>query len=313
MTEEIIDFNNAKARAYDAKVRAHDHIVRGTAADGQLRAFAINGRETVQEASNRHHTSNVVTAALGRLMMAGQMMGAMSKVDDELLTLSVHGDGPVGGITVTANNKGQVKGFANHPNVWIPLREDSHLDVGGALGAGTLTVVHDIPHMEPYSSTIGLVSGEIGDDLTYYFAESEQIPTSLGVGVLVDVDYSVRQAGGFVIQAMPGCEDYVLDALEKNLQGVKSVTQMLEEGMTPSSMLDFLLRGLDYQELDAMPAEFHCGCDRDRAARCVMALGEAEIRDIIQKGETADVHCHFCGENYVFQPEELQRMIDQPA
>ena len=196
--EKVVDLG-------EARLRAHDHIVRGTAADGQLRAFAMSGRETVQEMRDRHHTSNVVTAALGRLMMAGQMMGAMSKVDDELITLEVRGDGPVGGLTVTANNRGQAKGFAYHPNVWLPLRADSHLDVGGAVGSGTLTVIHDIAGMEPYSSTIELASGEIGDDLTYYFAESEQIPTSLGVGVLVDVDYSVRQAGGFVIQAMPPC------------------------------------------------------------------------------------------------------------
>lgn len=302
MAEDIIDFA-------DAKVRAHDHIVRGTAANGQLRAFAINGRETVQAASDHHHTSSVVTAALGRLMMAGQMIGAMSKVDDELITLEVRSDGPIGGLTVTANNKGQVKGFANNPNAWLPLREDSHLDVGGALGPGTLTVVHDISHMEPYSSTVGLVSGEIGDDLTYYFAASEQIPTSLGVGVLVDVDYSVRQAGGFIIQAMPGYDDYVLDELEQNLRGVRSVTQMLEDGMTPSDMLGYLLRGLDYRELDAMPAEFHCGCNRNRAARCVMALGEREMRDMVEKGEPANVHCHFCGADYVFAPEELAQLL----
>lgn len=294
----------------DARVRAHDHIVRGTAADGQLRAFAVNGRETVQVASDRHHSSNVVTAALGRLMMAGQMIGAMSKVDGELVTLEVRGDGPVGGLTVTANNQGQVKGFANHPNAWLPLRADRHLDVGGILGPGTLTVVHDIPHMEPYSSTVGLVSGEIGDDLTYYFAASEQVPTSLGVGVLLNPDHSVRQAGGFIIQAMPGCEDYVLDELEENLTGVRSVTQLLEDGMTPSGMLDYLLRGLDYQELDAMPAEFHCGCDRDRAARCVTALGEHEMRDMVEKGEPASVHCHFCGADYLFSPEELEQMLE---
>lgn len=293
----------------EARLRAHDHIVRGTAADGQLRAFAMSGRETVQEMRDRHHTSNVVTAALGRLMMAGQMMGAMSKVDDELITLEVRGDGPVGGLTVTANNRGQAKGFAYHPNVWLPLRADSHLDVGGAVGSGTLTVIHDIAGMEPYSSTIELASGEIGDDLTYYFAESEQIPTSLGVGVLVDVDYTVRQAGGFVIQAMPGCEDAVLDQLEQNLTGVRSVTQMLEDDMGPTDMLAHLLRGMGYRELDAMPAQFHCGCDKDRAARCVLALGEREMRDMISKAEPADVHCHFCGARYRFEPEELEALL----
>lgn len=299
---DVIDFEGAK-------LRLHDHIVRGTAADGMVRAFAVTGRETVQEIRDRHHTSPVVTAALGRLTMAGQMMGAMSKDDDELVTLEVHGDGPVGGLTVTANNKGQAKGFANHPNVWIPARGDGHLDVGGAVGRGTLSVVRDIPHMEPFSSTVELVSGEIGDDLTYYFATSDQLPTSLGVGVLVDADLSVSCAGGFIVQAMPGFEPVVIDRLEENLKGVRSVTDMLVQGMSPTDMLGRVLEGLDYQELEVMPSEFHCGCTRDRAARCVQALGEREIEDMVAKGESADVHCHFCGTDYHFGPDELGELI----
>lgn len=300
MSNDVIDFA-------DARLRLHDHIVRGTAAEGMIRALAITGRETVQEIRDRHHTSPVVTAALGRLTMAGQMMGALSKDDDELITLEVRGDGPIGGLTVTANNRGQAKGFANHPNVWIPARGDGHLDVGAAVGHGTLSVVRDLPHVEPYSSTVELVSGEIGDDLTYYFATSDQLPTSLGVGVLVDTDLSVRCAGGFLVQAMPGYEPEVIDRLEENLRGVDSVTQMLEAGMSPTDMLGRVLDGMGYQELDAMSAEFHCGCNRDRAARCVQALGQHEIEDMVAKGEPADVHCHFCGTDYHFGPEELER------
>lgn len=303
----VIDFN-AEA------VRLGDHLVRGTAADGQVRAFAITARASVQELHDRHQTSPVVSAALGRLLMAGMMMGAMSKNDDELITLVARGEGPVGGLTVTANNRGQAKGFANHPHVWLPLNGVGKLDVGSAVAgenhAGTLSVIHDLPGMEPYSSEVALVSGEIGDDLTYYFAASDQVPTSLGVGVLVDTDQSIRRAGGFIVQLMPGCDDAVVDRLEANLTGVRSVTDLLEAGMKPTDILGHVLDGLTYQELDAMPVEFHCGCNRDRAARAVLALGRAELEDMISKGEPADVYCHFCGERYRFEPDELRGLLE---
>ncbi len=261
----VINFN-AEA------VRLGDHIVRGTAADGQVRAFAVTARASVQELHERHQTSP-----------AGMMMGAMSKNDDELITIVVRGEGPVGGLTVTANNRGQAKGFANHPHVWLPLNSAGKLSVGEAVAGenhvGTLSVVHDLPGMEPYSSEVPLVSGEIGDDLTYYFAASDrdQVPTSLGVGVLVDTDQSIRQAGGFIVQLMPGCGDAVVDRLEKNLAGTRSVTDLLEEGMKPTDILRHVLDGLSYQELDVMPAEFHCGCNRERATRVVLALGRGVL------------------------------------
>jgi molecular chaperone Hsp33 len=302
----IIDFN-AEA------VRLGDHIVRGTAADGQVRAFAITARASVQGLHDRHQTSPVVSAALGRLLMAGMMMGAMSKNDDELITLVVHGEGPVGGLTVTANNHGQARGFANHPHMWLPLNDAGKLSVGEAVAGenhvGTLAVIHDLPGMEPYSSEVPLVSGEIGDDLTYYFAVSDQVPAALGVGVLVDTDQSIRQAGGFIVQLMPRCEDAVVDRLEANLSGVRSVTDLLEAGMTPTGILEHVLEGLSYKELDAMPAEFHCGCNRERATRVVLALGRSELEDMISKGEPADACCHFCGEHYHFEPDELRSLL----
>lgn len=302
---------DSKVIGFGDVVRAGDHLVRGTAADGLIRAFAVTARATVQEASERHTASPLVTAALGRLMMGGLMMGAMEKDDRELITLTMSGDGPIGGLTVTANNHGQVKGYANHPHVWLDLKEGPghHLDVGGGMGAGSLTVVRDLPGIEPYSSSVPLSTGEVGDDLTYYFAVSEQVPTSVGVGVLVDVDLSVRQAGGFIIQLMPGYDDALVDQMQANLEGVKSVTELLEEGHTPTSMLDHLLRGMGYQELDAMPVEFHCGCNKDRAARVVLALGRAELEDMIAKGEPAEVHCHFCGREYHFEPAQLQELL----
>lgn len=302
MSSEIIDFA-------DARLRRSDHVVRGTAADGMIRAWAITARKTVQTARDNHHTSPLVTAALGRLMMAGQMMGQMSKNDDELITLTVRGDGPVGGLTVTANNRGQVKGFANHPNVWLPLKPDSHLDVGAGIGAGELSVVFDQPGVAPYSSQVELVSGEIGEDLAYYFAVSDQVPTSVGVGVLVDVDTSVRQAGGFIVQLMPGYVEDVVSQLEHNLEGLTSVTDLLEEGMRPHDLLAYILRDMDYQELEVTPAEFYCGCDDERATRAVLALGEDELRDMIAKGETAEVYCHFCGKRHHLSPEELGALM----
>lgn len=302
MDAEIIDFQ-------DARIRRGDHIVRGTAADGMVRAFAITARNTVQTAHENHGTSPLVTAALGRLMMAGQMIGAMSKNDNELITLTVRGDGPIGGLTVTANNRGQVKGFANNPHVWLPLKPDEHLNVGGGIGAGELSVVFDQPGTMPYSSQVELVSGEIGDDLTYYFAASDQVPTSVGVGVLVNTNTSVRQAGGFIVQLMPDYLDFVLDQLEANLAGVTSVTDMLEAGMSPSDMLRHILRDMDYRELDVMPAEFHCGCDEARASRAVLALGETELRDMIAKQETAEIYCHFCGKRHYISPKELEGLL----
>ena len=284
-------------------------MVRGTAADGMVRAIAITARSTVQTAHNNHNTSPLVSAALGRLMMAGQMMGAMFKHPDELITLEVRGDGPIGGLTVTANNQGQVKGFANHPNVRLPLNDKGKLDVGAGVGRGTLTVVRDIPGTTPYSSQTELVTGEIGDDLAAYFTLSDQIPTSVGVGVLVDTDTSIRQAGGFIVQLMPDYEYWLIDELEHNLQDVTSVTSMLEDGMTPTDILCHILRDLDYQELEVMPAEFHCGCNEERAGRAVLALGEDELRDMIAKNETAEVCCHFCGRRHYLSPERLRELL----
>ena len=251
----------------------------------------------------------MVTAALGRLMMGALMIGAMSKNDDELITIEVRGDGPVGGLTVTANNKGQVKGFANHPNVWLPDKAPGKLDVGGGIGHGTLTVVRDLPGMAPYSSQTELVSGEIGDDLAAHFALSDQIPTSVGVGVLVDTDVTVRQAGGFIVQLMPGHDDYLVDELERNLSRITSVTSLLERGLSPTTILELILDGLDYRELEVSPAEFYCGCNKERASRATLALGRAEIEDMIAKGETAEVHCHFCGTTHRLSPAELTGLL----
>ena len=302
MATNIIDFESAR-------VRAGDHMVRGSAAYGMVRAFAVSARGVVQAAREAHDTSPVVTAALGRLMMGALMTGAMFKQPDELLTYIVKGDGPIRAMTVTANCEGQVKGFPANPYVWVPARPDGKLDVGRAVGKGTLSAVRDLPGFEPYSSRVELVSGEIAEDLTHYFAVSDQVPTSVGLGVLVGRTWDVECAGGFIVQLMPDCIDEVAERIENNLASVTSVTDLLREGAAPTDVLCRILEGLDYQELEAQPVEFYCGCNEQRAARATMALGEDELRDMIAKNETAEVCCHFCGRRHYLSPERLRELL----
>ena len=302
MATKIIDFESAR-------VRAGDHMVRGSAAYGMVRAFAVSARGVVQAAREAHDTSPVVTAALGRLMMGALMTGAMFKQPDELLTYIVKGDGPIRAMTVTANCEGQVKGFPGNPYVWVPARPDGKLDVGRAVGKGTLSAVRDLPGFEPYSSRVELVSGEIAEDLTHYFVVSDQVPTSVGLGVLVGRTWDVECAGGFIVQLMPDCIDEVAEQIEHNLASVTSVTDLLRVGATPTDVLGRVLEGLDYQELEAQPVEFYCGCNEQRAARATMALGEDELRDMIAKNETAEVCCHFCGRRHYLAPERLRELL----
>lgn len=311
MEANILNFEESKAELETAQLLQGDHIIRGIAADGMIRAFAINAKQTVQTMADSHNTSPLVTAAMGRLMMGAQMMGIMFKNPEELITLQVRGDGPIGSMTVTANTQGQVKGFAAHHNVWLPLNGIGKLDVGGGIGVGTLTVIRDLPYTEPYSSQVELISGEIGDDLTNYFVVSDQVPTSVGVGVLVDRNLTVKQAGGFIIQLMPGHYEYLVDDLEENLSRIESVTTMMEKGLTPTQILELILDGMDFEVLEVSPAEFYCGCDEERAARATMALGPAELKDMIEKEEKAEVYCHFCGARYNLSVETLQKLLDE--
>lgn len=304
MPADVVEFK-------DAKKMTGDYIVRGTAADGMIRAMAVTARATVQTARDNHNTSPVVTAALGRLMMAAQMIGATFKDDDELLTLKVDGDGPVGGLTVTADNAGHVKGYANHPNVWIDLNSKGKLDVGGAIGKGTLTVIRDIPFLEPYVSRINLVSGEIGDDISSYYAQSEQIPTAVGVGVLVDTDTSVKCAGGFFVQLMPGYDEALVDQLEEALSGVDSVTSMLEDGKDPQAILEAILGGMGYHTNEIIEASFKCDCSYERVSATIASLGAAEIQSMIDEGKPAEVCCHFCGKRYELGTDELKALLQE--
>jgi len=293
----------------DWKKLQNDYIVRATAANGTVRAFAAYTKKMVSEAKETHHTSPVATAALGRLLTAGAMMGVMLKGDGDLLTMTIKGDGPLAGETVTANANGEVKGFVYNPDVWIPLKRAGKLDVGGAVGRGTLTVIRDQGMREPYSSQVELQTGEIADDLTYYFVTSEQVPSSVGLGVLVDTDQTVRQAGGFIIQLMPGVEDETIDKLEANLKNVNSVTDMLEKGMTPEEILESLIGNLGMEILDTLPTSFKCNCSRERVSKVLLSLGEKELQEMIDEGKPAELKCHFCEKTYTFSVEEMKTIL----
>ena len=287
-----------------------DYMIRATAADGFIRAFAAVTKDIAEESRRIHDTSPVITAALGRLLCAGAMMGRMMKGDKDILTITIKGDGPAEGLTVTADSKGNVKGYPNVSWVDIPLKARGKLDVGGAVGKGTLTVIKDLGLKEPYIGQVDLASGEIGEDMTYYFATSEQVPSSVGLGVLVDTDYTVKQAGGFILQLMPGTPDEVIDKLEQKLSGVKSVTAMLEAGMNPEEILSDLLDGFHPVVLEKSPLSYSCNCSRDRMAKALISIGEKELQSLIEEGEPAELNCQFCGKSYVFSIEDLQDMLE---
>ena len=285
-----------------------DYMVRGTAADAQIRAFACTTKGVVERARRAHNTSPVVTAALGRLLSAGIMMGGMLKGEGDLLTIQVKGDGPVKGLTVTADACGNVKGYPVVPDVLLPANAAGKLDVGGAVGRGTLSVVRDLGMKEPYVGQTLLQTGEIAEDLTYYFTVSEQVPSSVGLGVLMERSNTVRQAGGFILQLMPFAEESVIDRLERNLQGFSSVTSVLDAGNTPEQMLDLLLEGLSFRMTDTVPAAFSCDCSREKIEKVLIGLGEKELRAMIDEGKETEVSCSFCGARYTFGVDRLRQL-----
>ena len=285
-----------------------NELVRAIAANAQIRAFACNTREMAEDARRAHNTSPVVTAALGRLLSAGAMMGSMLKGDKDLLTLQVKGDGPMRGLTVTADAKGCVKGYPIVPDVIVPANSLGKLDVGGAIGKGTLSVIKDMGLKEPYVGQTQLQTGEIAEDLTYYFAASEQVPSAVGLGVLMNKDNTVRQAGGFIIQLMPFAEEGVIARLEENLAKVASVTALLEEGNSPAGMLQILLNGMAPEITDTSEVFFRCNCSKERIERVLISLGKEELSDMIQEGEPIEVNCQFCNKSYSFTVDELKTL-----
>ena len=288
-----------------------DYLVRATAADAQIRAFAATTRQMVETARQKHDTSPVVTAALGRLLTAGSMMGSMLKGEEDLLTLQVTGDGPMGGMTVTADSKGHVKGYANEPQVILPANSQGKLEVGGAVGSGILRVIQDSGLKDPYVGQTVLQTGEIAEDLTYYFATSEQVPSSVGLGVLMERDNTVRQAGGFIVQLMPFAEEETISRLEQNLGKIRSVTSMLDEGLTPEELLGLVLEGMDIQFRDTCEVEFSCSCSKERVEKALISIGREEIDKMIADGEPIEVKCHFCNKGYQFSVQELEEIVEK--
>lgn len=288
-----------------------DYIVRAMAAQGQIRVFAATTKNLVEEARQRHNTSPVATAALGRLLTAGAMMGSMMKGEQDLLTLLVKGDGPIGGLTVTANSAARVKGYAYAPQVMLPPSAQGKLDVGGAVGEGFLSVIKDMGLKEPYTGQTVLQTGEIAEDLTYYFANSEQVPSSVGLGVLMERDNRVKQAGGFILQLLPFAQEDVIERLEQRLAEISSVTEILDGGNTPEQMLAILFQGMDLEILDTVPAEYYCNCDKNRVEKALISIGRNEMQLMINEGKEIEVNCHFCNTNYGFSVEELKEIINR--
>lgn len=287
----------------------NDYIIRATAANDQIRAFAAVTTEMVETAREHHNTSPVATAALGRLLTAGAMMGSMMKGEKDVLTLQIKVGGPLQGITVTADSQGNVKGYVGNPDVCIPANSKGKLDVAGAVGPGFLTVIKDMGLKEPYSGQVMLQTCEIAEDLTYYFATSEQVPSAVGLGVLMNKNNTVRQAGGFIVQLMPFAEEEVISRLEQNVQKINSVTNLLEEGHTPESLLEKVLEGFDIQINEKMDTRFHCNCSKERVAKALISIGRKELNEMIQEGKPIEMNCHFCNTNYNFTVEELKEIL----
>ena len=286
-----------------------DIIVRATAADAQIRVFTAYTKDMVEEARKRHNTSPVCTAALGRLMTAASMMGSMLKSDKDILTLKIESDGPIEGITVTADSKGFVKGYVGNPNVILPANKVGKLDVAGAVGVGFLDVIKDLGLKEPYAGQTELQTGEIAEDLTFYFASSEQVPSSVGLGVLMNRDNTVKQAGGFILQLMPGVTEETIEKVENNLKKISSVTTLLDEGKGPKEILEILCEGLEPKIIDIIPVGFKCNCSKERVSKALISVGKEELSKIVKEEDSINLHCDFCNTDYEFTNDELKDLL----
>ncbi len=290
-----------------------DYMIRAVAADAQIRAFAITSRDLTETARKAHNTSPIATAALGRAMSGALMMAEMLKGPRDLLTIQIDGDGPMQGLVVTADNQGHVKGYVKKTDVILPPNEQGHLNVGGAIGRGTLTVIRDMNLKDPYIGQIPLVTGEIAEDLTAYYAQSEQIPSSVGLGVLMNKDNTVKRAGGFVVQLMPFADEGVIGKLENNIRRIKSVTHILDEDSRPEHLLDTVLEGFDIQITSREDVSFYCNCSRERFERGLILLGREELENIIADGKEIELACQFCNRRYTYTPDEVKKLLPRTA
>jgi molecular chaperone Hsp33 len=292
-------------------MKMSDYLVKALAYDGQVRAYAVKSTETVGEAQRRHDTWPTASAALGRSISAGVMMGAMLKGENKL-TIKVEGGGPIGAILVDSNAKGEVRGYVSNPHVHFDLNEHGKLDVRRAVGtSGTLSVVKDIGMRDHFSGQVPIVSGELGEDFTYYFVTSEQVPSSVGVGVLVNPDNTILAAGGFILQLMPGTDDETITKIEERLSKIPPISKLIEKGLTPEEVLEEVLGKGEVKVLETMPILFKCQCSKERFSNAIISLGEKEIQDIIDEDQQAEAKCHFCNETYVFSNKELEELKEE--
>lgn len=289
--------------------QGEDYLVKALALEGKVRLYAVQSTQLVEECRRRQETWPTATTALGRTLSVGAMMGAMLK-DDQKLTIRLAGDGPLGRIIVDATAQGEVRGFVKNPQVDLPLNPSGKLDVGGAVGrTGYLHVTRDLGLKEPYQGSSRLVSGEIGEDFTYYFAQSEQTPSAVAVGVMVNPDHSVKASGGYIIQLMPGVDDPFIDRLEQRLAEVKPVSTMVDQGYTPEEMLEQLFPGEEINWLERLPIRFACRCSKERVEEVLISLGPGELKEILAEQGKAEVSCQFCRERYLFTGDDLKRLI----
>ena len=286
-----------------------DYLVRGMTMDGFVKVVAIRSTELVSEGARIHKTTPNATAAFGRMLTAASMMGNMQKVENGSMTLQVKGDGPIGSIVCVSDSQGNVRGYVYEPNVPLMEKFPGKLDVGATVGAGTLTVIRDLQMKEPYVGSIQLVSGEIGDDVTAYFAQSEQTPTACALGVLVDRDMSVKVAGGYLLQLLPGAPDEVIDKLEAGIQRAGAVTAMLEQGMTPEDILGAVCGDLGVVFMETTEVSYKCYCTQERVTAALISIGKKELTEIMEEGEAFPVECQFCDKKYVFTPEDIGELL----
>ena len=282
------------------------YILRGTSKNHGIRIFAADTTSMVEEARRLHNTSPVASAALGRALTASSIMGIMMKGDNDKLTLSINGKGPLGTIVCVADSKGTVKGYVSNPLVVIPTRADGKLDVGSAVGInGLVTIIKDMGMKEPYTGQYPLVNGEIAEDLTAYYAYSEQQPSAIALGVLVDVDYSIKAAGGFIVQLMPEAEEKDIDILEKNLSQITSVSHLIDDGKTPEDLINLVLKDLEPMIYEKIPVSYKCDCSRERIEKALISIGKKDLDEIIKEDKLAEISCHFCNTVYHFNEAEL--------
>ena len=290
----------------------NDYLVRGMTMDGSVKVVAIRSTELVRRGAQIQGTTPNATAAFGRALTAASMMGNMQKVDNGSMTMQIKGGGPIGSIVCVSDSIGNVRGCVYEPNVPLQEKHPGKLDIGATVGTnGTLTVIRDLQMKEPYVGSVELVSGEIGDDVTAYFAQSEQTPTACALGVQIDTDYSVKVAGGYLIQLLPGASDEVIDVIERGIQSAGAVTAMLEQGMTPEDILGQVCGDLGVVFMETTEVSYKCYCDRERVTAALLSLGKKELTEIMQEGKTFPVECQFCDEVYEFTPEDISKLLEK--